>query len=385
MRDASEPTEEAPVSDAPDPQQLDSQQIVELLEEHLLGSLPTLTGPQIAEAVGIDMEVARQRWRSLGFTAVDDDVVAFTEADLEAMRLTQKLHDLGMINDDDEAALIRTLGRSFARLAEWQLGLLGRAIDPRTLGAEDLAAAIGEITPVIENVQNYIWRRHVLSAASRLLLSPPQDEEGTVPAGIGFADIVGYTRQTRSLKQAELARLVDVFEERALAIVTGHDGRIIKTIGDEILFAADRAEDVAEIALELVEEHLHDEDFPQLRVGVAWGPVLNRLGDVFGPTVNIAARLTSVARPGRVLADKELADALHDDERFKLRRMRRQAVKGYRRLEPWKLRRPDEQDLPPAAAFLQEKGEDIRRVIDEMQTRTERPPSSEGVEERPGR
>lgn len=371
--------------DAPDPQQLDSQQIVELLEEHLLGSLPTLTGPQIAEAVGIDMDVARQRWRSLGFTAVDDDVVAFTEADLEAMRLTQKLHDLGMINDDDEAALIRTLGRSFARLAEWQLGLLGRAIDPRTLGAEDLAEAVGEITPVIESVQNYIWRRHVLSAASRLLLAPPQDEEGAVPAGIGFADIVGYTRQTRSLKQAELARLVDAFEERALAIVTGHGGRIIKTIGDEILFAADRAEEVAEIALELVEEHLHDEDFPQLRVGVAWGPVLNRLGDVFGPTVNIAARLTSVARPGRVLADKELADALHDDPQFKLRRMRRQAVKGYRRLEPWKLRRPDDRDLPPAAAFLQEKGEDVRRVLDEMQTRTERPSASEGVEERPGR
>jgi adenylate cyclase len=317
---------------------LEPQQIVDLLEDHLLGSHPTLTGPQIADAVGIDMEIARQRWRSLGFTAVDDDEVAFTEADLEAMRLTQRLHDLGMINEDDEAALIRTLGRSFARLAEWQLGLLGREIDPTSLPADDLAVVIGEITPVIEHVQNYIWRRHVLSAASRLLLAGPTDE-GAAQAGIGFADIVGYTRQTRSLKQAELARLVDVFEARALAIVTGHSGRIIKTIGDEILYATDRPEDAAAIALELVEEHVGDEDFPQLRVGVAWGTVLHRLGDVFGPTVNIAARLTSVARPGKVLVDKDLADALHDDERFQLRRMRRTAVKGYRRLEPWKLRR----------------------------------------------
>src|SRR3982751_5292246 len=124
----------------PDPGPLDAQQIVELLEQHLLGSHPTLTGVQIAEAVGIDMEIARQRWRSLGFTAVDDDEVAFTDADLEAMRLTQRLHDLGMINEDDEAALIRTLGRSFARLAEWQLGLLGRAVDPSGLAADDLAA-----------------------------------------------------------------------------------------------------------------------------------------------------------------------------------------------------------------------------------------------------
>ncbi len=70
--------------------------------------------------------------------------------------------------------------------------------------------------------------------------------------------------------------------------------------------------------------------------------MLSRLGDVFGPTVNIAARLTSVARPGKVLVDKELAEELHDDEAFDLRRMRRTAVKGYRRLEPWRLRRPGE-------------------------------------------
>jgi adenylate cyclase len=258
------------------------------------------------------------------------------------MRLTQRLHDLGMIDEDNEAALIRTLGRSFARLAEWQLGLLGREIDPTSLPADDLVAVVGEITPVIEQVQTYIWRRHVLSAASRLLLAAPTDE-GAAQAGIGFADIVGYTRQTRSLRQEELGRLVDVFEARALAIVTVHEGRIIKTIGDEILYAADRPEDAAAIALELVEEHVRDEDFPQLRVGVAWGTVLHRLGDVFGPTVNIAARLTSVARPGRVLVDKDLADALHDDERFRLRRMRRTAVKGYRHLEPWKLRRADDE------------------------------------------
>ena len=258
-----------------------------------------MTGPQIAAEIGIPMELARQRWRSLGFTAVGDDVVAFTEADLEAMRLTQKMHELGMIDPDDEAALIRTLGRSFARLAEWQIAMLARASTP-TDRTDGLAAAMGEVTPVIEEVQNYIWRRHTLAprpgccCATRRRMTRGQAMRRT---GIGFADIVGYTRQTRSMSQDELARLVEHFEARALAIVSGHNGRIIKTIGDEILFAADRAEDAAHIALELVEEHLVDDDFPQLRVGLAWGPVLNRLGDVFGPTVNIASRLTSM--PGR--------------------------------------------------------------------------------------
>lgn len=357
--------------------QLDPQQIVELLEVHLLGSRPTLTGPQIADAVGIDMEVARQRWRSLGFTAVGDEEVAFTEADLEAMRLTQRMHELGLISVEDEAALIRTLGRSFARLAEWQLAVLGTTIDPTDLDSEGLTAAMAEVTPVLEQIQNYIWRRHTLSAASRVLLSPPTGDEDGICTAIGFADIVGYTRQTRSLTQEELAGLVDEFEARALAIITGHHGRIIKTIGDEILFAADSPTEAAHIALELVEEHLVQEDFPQLRVGVAWGPVLHRLGDVFGPTVNIASRLTTLARPGRTLVDKALAEAIEDDEAFKLRRMRRTSVKGYRRLEPWALRRPADEDLPPVAAALLEKGQDLIRVVDEIQARGERAPGTE--------
>ncbi|MFL6024321.1 MAG: adenylate/guanylate cyclase domain-containing protein [Marmoricola sp.] len=362
---------------SPDPGKppLDPQRVVELLEEHLLGSRPTLNGDQVAELVGIPREIARQRWRSLGFTDVGDDEVAFTPADVEAMRLTQRMHELGMIRNEDEAALIRTLGRSFARLAEWQLTVLGETIDPTELDEEGLVAVLDLVTPVIEQVQNYVWRRHTLSAASRLLLAPPvsDDDEGTSTA-IGFADIVGYTRQTRSLSQEELARLVDEFEARALAIITSHHGRIIKTIGDEILFAADSAQEAAHISLELVEEHLVDEDFPQLRVGTAWGPVLNRLGDVFGPTVNIASRLTSIARPGRALIDKDLAEAIEGDDSFKLRRMRRASVKGYRRLEPWALRRPHDEggDLPQVAAVLREKRQDLRSAVDEIKARAER-------------
>ena len=362
-------------------QPLDPQRVVELLEEHLLGSRPTLNGDQVAELVGIDREVARQRWRSLGFTDVGDDEVAFTEADVEAMRLTQRMHELGMIRDEDESALIRTLGRSFARLAEWQLVVLGDTIDPSQLDEEGLVAVLETVTPVIEKVQNYVWRRHTLSAASRLLLAPPTGDEQGISTAIGFADIVGYTRQTRSLSQEDLARLVDEFEARALAIITGHNGRIIKTIGDEILFAADSPVDAAHISLELVEEHLVDEDFPQLRVGAAWGPVLHRLGDVFGPTVNISSRLTSIARPGRALVDKELAEAIEHDDAFKLRRMRRMSVKGYRRLEPWALRRPlDEGELPPVVEALREKGQDILRAVDEIQARAERSSAPEASE-----
>lgn len=357
------------------------ERLVELLEAFLLGEPPTLSGLDIAGRVGIPIEVARERWRSLGFTAVADDEVVFTEADLEAMVGTQQLQALGLLDDEHESALVRTMGRSFARLAEWQVGLLGRVADLDTMDLQQLEAVMSEVVPLLEDVQGYVWRRHLLSAAARQLLAPEKGVADAVMA-VGFADIVGYTRQSRSLKQAALAHLVEVFEARALQAVTEFGGRIIKTIGDEVLFVTDRPSDAANIGLLLAEGHRQDADFPELRVGLAWGQVLHRLGDVYGPVVNMAARLTSVARPGRVLVDRELAEALAGDDAFRLRRTRRTSVKGYRRLEPWSLRRTDDQSAPagPASAFLQERREDLRRVVDEMQLRAEGTAGAEDLE-----
>ncbi len=330
------------------PERRDRRELVDQLEVFLLGGEPTLTGQELADEVGIPFEEARLRWRSLGFSAVGADVAAFTRADLDALRLTQRLLEIGLIDPDDESALVRTLGRSFARLAEWQMGLLGRVIDPDTMELDELGDLMDEVTPAIESLQSYVWRRHTLAAASRLLLAGDEREEvegeaGTT-MGVGFADIVDYTRQSRSLTRSEVGRLVDHFEERALEIISARDGRIIKTIGDEILFVADRPEDIATIGLGLSEEAQHDADFPEIRVGLAWGPALARLGDVLGPVVNVASRLTSTSRPGRVLVDRALADVLTEREEFRLRRLRRTSVRGYRRLEPWSLRRPQDHE-----------------------------------------
>jgi adenylate cyclase len=330
----------------------DHRQLLDLLEVFLLGEEPSLTGNQLAEEVGIPFEEARLRWRSLGFNEVGDDVPAFTNADLEALKLTQRLMEIGLIEADDESALVRTLGRSFARLAEWQMGLLAKVVDVDTMDLDELREVMEEVTPAVESLQNYVWRRHTLNAAARLLLANEaereegdEDEDGTT-MGVGFADIVNYTRQSRSLTRSEVGRLVDHFEERSLAIISSHDGRIIKTIGDELLFVADDPVDIARIGLELAEERGQDEEFPEIRVGLAWGQALSRLGDVLGPVVNVASRLTSTARPGRVLVDKALSEELKDSEGFKLRRVRRTSVKGYRNLEPWSLQRSgdDESD-----------------------------------------
>jgi adenylate cyclase len=159
---------------------------------------------------------------------------------------------------------------------------------------------------------------------------------------VGFVDIVGYTSQSRNLSERELVDLVEGFEDETTRLVVEAGGRVIKTIGDEVLFVADEARAGVEVALGLTRRGEDDDDFPRVRAGVAYGLVTSRLGDVFGPTVNIAARLTSVARPGTVLVDagaREVlaADDEHDD--LRLSRVRRVSVKGYRNLEPWVVRR----------------------------------------------
>ncbi|MGB0099175.1 MAG: adenylate/guanylate cyclase domain-containing protein, partial [Nocardioides sp.] len=283
------------------------------LERHLLGGERTLTRIEVADAAGVPLEVAEELWGQLGFPHTSDDDVAFTAADVEALRTTADLVSLGILEPESQLALVRTWGRSYARLAEWQTSLLtGIALADQDPHAR-LDQLLGEVLPRVGSLQDYIWRRHLENAAQRLL---PQvtaaDEE---PTAVVFIDIVDYTARSRNLEQSELVDLVEVFEDETTRAVVGVGGRVIKTIGDEVLFVVDDVEAAVEAALDLTALGEDEDDaFPRVRVGIAWGPVANRLGDVFGPTVNVASRLTSVARPGTVVVDRSAVDVLTGQE-----------------------------------------------------------------------
>lgn len=314
-------------------------ELLEAVEALLLGGPPVLTRAEVAARADVPLDMAEALWHSLGFAHAPDDAVVFTESDVRALEQTMRLIRAGILDEDSQAAMVRTWGRSFARLAEWQTSLLASiavAADDPEARLEELAV---DVIPLVDSLQSYIWRRHLFSASSRLLLRPTDPE---AVQAVGFVDIVGYTTQSKNLNETELVALVEHFEEVATSTVVDNGGRLIKTIGDEVLFVADSALEGARIARSLVDRAGEDEDFPEVRAGVAYGPVVARLGDVFGPTVNIASRLTSLARPGRVLVDPGLRDALGeedpDEAEFRLRRVRRTSFKGYARFEPWQLK-----------------------------------------------
>jgi adenylate cyclase len=183
-----------------------------------------------------------------------------------------------------------------------------------------------------------VWRRHLAAATGRALAAG-SDELSTRLSVVGFADIVGYTTTTRHSDSDALSALLEAFEKDASDTIAAHHGRVVKTVGDEVLFVADSAADAAEIALCLADPGREEQGLPILRVGLAMGQVLSRFGDVYGSVVNLAARLTALARPGTVLVDKELADALQVNEAYQLRSRRPQAVRGYHHLRSWSLRR----------------------------------------------
>ncbi|MGH3335816.1 MAG: adenylate/guanylate cyclase domain-containing protein, partial [Nocardioides sp.] len=354
---------------------------IEEIERALLGSKRTFNRKEVADKAGVPIDVAEELWQQLGFPHASDDDVAFTKEDLKALQRTNELISLGILTPESQAALVRTWGRSFARLAEWQVSLLAE------LAIEDedpqgrLSELMDVVLPRVQKLQTYIWRRHLESAASRLLSQFAVEGPGTTSTmAVGFVDIVGYTGQSKTLSDAELVEWVEYFENEMTRTVVDLDGRVIKTIGDEVLFVADDPVSAAEVALIVTERgEDHDDEFPRVRAGIAYGDVVSRLGDVYGPKVNIAARLTSVARPGSVLVDRgayeELSGPIAEDSvettelptadesvrlskildraadelaqispytqagDYRFRRLPRKSVKGYSRLEPWLLRR----------------------------------------------
>ena len=310
-------------------------------ERTLLGGERKFTRIEVSERAGISSARAERMWRALGFATVPDDEVAFTDDDVEALRLVAALEDDDFIDPEMESSLARKLGQTQSRLASWQSAMFLEFLGGSKLAADEALEVAGMLLPAMERLQTYVWRRHLAAAAGRAMAGSDEIARGV--RAVGFADIVSFTRLTRRLPEAELGQLIERFEGMAADVVALNGGRVIKSIGDEVLFVADTAAQGAAVALALQDAVTEAEDLPELRIGLSYGTILIRLGDVYGEVVNLAARLTSECKPGRVLADRELAAARDGHPDFRLRRLRRVSVRGYHHLAPYALQRPEGQ------------------------------------------
>ncbi|MGY1915629.1 adenylate/guanylate cyclase domain-containing protein [Blastococcus sp. SYSU DS0973] len=323
----------------------------EALERLLLDGPRRYTRLDVGRLAGMPPERTQRLWRALGFPDAADDDPAFTDADVAALGVLSELIDSGFVAPDSEASIARAMGQSLSRLADWQTDMLADALlrgAPEGEGPADTTERAMEaaraLLPRLREVQDYVWRRHLVANVDRLLAATGPGDRREL--AVGFADLVGYTSRSRGMAGRELGAMVENFEGTAAEVIARHHGRVVKTVGDGVLFTAGSATDAAEIGLEL--PHAWDApDRPPLRVGAAYGAVLTRLGDVYSPVVNLASRLTSLARPGALLVDRELADRVRGLPGYRARPLRRVSVRGYDHLQPWLIRRSRTADAGP--------------------------------------
>jgi adenylate cyclase len=314
------------------------------LDRSLIPGARKYTQTEVATRAGTDVETARAVWRAIGFPDLPDEVPAFTDADIAALRrfLDRIANPWIYWSPDQALSQARITSSALARIADAESDDLVRSVTAaRQDGLDDEATA--ELIAArldydeVARLFDHAHRLQLRAALWRKLAGNDPEAPGTVDATVGFVDLVGYTSLAEGLDDAELSALIERFAALAHETVVSAGGRIVKTIGDEVMFIADRVATGAHIALELSAASTRDSVLPQARAGLAAGPVLSREGDYFGAVVNLASRLTRLAFPGTVLVSREVAAALTGDEAFRLRRIARQRVRGIGRLEVFRL------------------------------------------------
>lgn len=286
------------------------------LERALLGGSATVPLDVLAAKAGMTPNVASLVWHALGFADSEPPGRLYNPADAEGLELAGRLAADAGADEAFAVDLMRALGHHMSRLVTWQVVALtehltgpdGNAQE----GAERAVAYLAGHLDELDRLVTYGARRHLASVV-RWLLSGGNEDALRVPLSVGFADMVSYTTMSQQLDEMELARLVGRFEAVSANVVLRQGGRVIKTVGDEILFVADTSQQAVGIAVDLTDAMAADPVLLDVRVGVATGQVVSRLGDVFGPTVNLANRLTAIAAPGTVVADAATVAALADD------------------------------------------------------------------------
>ncbi len=368
---------------------------------------PTYRRADVERLVGVPHADMVRWWRAMGFAEVPEDEVAFGDDDVRMAAELAALLGSDRVDDRDVLRLARVLGSSFSRIAEAQVSLLedaeehaadrdgsGPGRDDGTgagdgTGADDGAGPPGtdpgraardaELLQLLEDSLVYVWRRHLVAALGRRLRIEAADEairadiadpdtdtealhedHGTAATTVGFVDIAGFSKMSKRMDADDLAEVVDGFEAAALEAISELDGRVVKFIGDAVMYVAPDLEAGVRIGLQLQQRAAAAEVPVELHCGVAHGPTITMGGDVFGPTVNLASRLTDVARRGTVVIPRECGAELENAEDLVVKPVRRPYdLKGIgrTRLATVALRADDADEESPGARRRAERRE----------------------------
>jgi adenylate cyclase len=270
-----------------------------------LRSGPWLELGEVVATTGLEWDDAVRLLTALGFPAYAEELVTAEEA--AAIRLLAAA-STRLLGPEATVQVARVAGTAITRIADALVGAFRLRFElPRLQGGSAYSDVVKEYSRLTEEVLpgfvqtlDVLLRRQLIAVADRVWSTDAERSVVTLARTVGFADLVGYTAASATMSVGELAGVLAEFDERVSGIVHRGNGQLVKTLGDEAMFACESADDACRIALHLVEDFSSGR-VPPVRVGLAAGHVLSAFGDIYGPDVNLAARLVAAADSSAVV------------------------------------------------------------------------------------
>ncbi len=257
-----------------------------------------------AERSGVSIELAERIIRTAGLgDHAPDDAVLF-DSDVNLFRLFGAA--AAMFGVESTLQFTRVAGAALSSIADAAMTSFGLTVAPRleAEGAGELArtqaveAASLILFDEVPDVLASLFLHHCEAASRRTAATGALD---TSDLTVGFLDLVGSTMLAEQLPPGELGALISAFEQDAAELVSATDGRVVKMIGDEVMFVTTDAGAACGLALDLAERVERHAVLPRLRGGLAAGALVRGYGDYYGPIVNTAARAAKLAEPGSIV------------------------------------------------------------------------------------
>lgn len=282
----------------------------------LAGDVLLRSGPPIhtlrtaAETIGVALAEVEHGWAMLGLTVADPDTPALSQVDVEGLQTWVAMRT--RLGEDAADGFLRVLGATVARLAEAISAMIRTGEPNMWLGhtGDELITArayrtAAEFVPRIGTMIDAVHRHHVVSTRT-FIEGVVRGPQAAVVCGVGFADLSGFTALTQMLTTAELSAMLSEFGATVSDVVHADGGRVVKFLGDAVMWVSSDPERLAKAALDLVDHPRASDAGLQVRAGLGHGEILAMNGDYFGNAVNLAARLVAAAAPGQILVAAEL-------------------------------------------------------------------------------
>jgi len=304
--------------------------LTSLALDHRLSRGP-LALVDVAQRSGRPLDEVRETYRLLGVEVSDPTVAMFDDREVRLLGLLSLA--TASLPEGISEEILRSIGSALSIVAESEVSVFVGSVEDvldqqgGQLHRAELTTATGELALELGELMAPLLRHHLWSAIvrQRAAMVTSHDRLDTLLA-VGFVDLVGFTSASAAMGSVELLAFMQQFHSRTYDVVTTRGGRVIKHIGDEIMFSGIDPAQACDIGLALIEAFSETSSLP--RGGLAFGSVIARHGDLYGTIVNLASRLADTAVPGELLADTAVASAVTDG-RLELEPAGRRSLKGF--------------------------------------------------------